>query len=457
MTTTTSADQAKLKEQRFSRRIVLTTYPGQATVDPIPVNWGESDPVKRGPIIVSRQSGTIARRNAIGAHGGSYSTYFALANASNNIPFDYKPDFTHTEPPVNFPPQPAWGDPEKIVSLDPFGHEVPKHYRSLMVDEGLDLRPSISITKAKLTLLEMELAVQKGDLVPDGKIVLNAKGELAVTKVAVDPVWYLPGVARRFGVEESALRRSLFEYTGGSYPELITRTDVKVFLPPIGGLTCYIFGDPDKLSDESVRLACRIHDECNGSDVFMSDICTCRPYLMYGIQECAREAQSGGSGLVVYFRKEGRALGEVTKYLVYNLRKRTGDSAANYFSSTEQVAGVKDMRFQELMPDILLWLGVRKIDKMLSMSNMKQYVVLNPSASFVLTRKATPSSTQVYPSTSASSSLMTSYRRIPKSRCKFPILYSRTVKDECRRGHTDKTQRGQDQCRLFQQPTGDGR
>lgn len=77
--------------------------------------------------------------------------------------------------------------------------------------------------------------------------------------------------------------RHSFEYTGGMYPELITRADMKVFLPPIGyalhkyqkqtivltnnirGLTVYIFGDPAKLSDENVRLACRVHDECNGS------------------------------------------------------------------------------------------------------------------------------------------------------------------------------------------------
>lgn len=36
------------------------------------------------------------------------------------------------------------------------------------------------------------------------------------------------------------LRRALFEETGGMYPELITRPDIKVFLPPIGGLTVYI-------------------------------------------------------------------------------------------------------------------------------------------------------------------------------------------------------------------------
>ena len=35
------------------------------------------------------------------------------------------------------------------------------------------------------------------------------------------------------------------------------------------------------------------------------------------------------------------------------------------------VAGVKDMRFQALMPDILHWLGITKIDNMVSMSDMK--------------------------------------------------------------------------------------
>jgi hypothetical protein len=114
-------------------------------------------------------------------------------------------------------------------------------------------------------------------------------------------------------VDEGALRRSLFENTGGSFPELITRPDIKVFLPPIGGLTVYCFGDPAKMSDPNVKLALRVHDECNGSDVFGSDICTCRPYLLFGIEEAVKEAQSGGSGVVIYFRKEGRALGEVTK------------------------------------------------------------------------------------------------------------------------------------------------
>jgi GTP cyclohydrolase II len=214
--------------------------------------------------------------------------------------------------------------------------------------------------------------VQKGRLVPDGDVLLPS-GAALVTKAAIEPVWYLPGVAQRFGCSETDLRRVLFEETGGMYPELVTRGDLEVFLPPIGGQTVYIFGEPGDLADPSVELTARVHDECNGSDVFGSDICTCRPYLTHAIEECIQGVQHGGVGLVSYSRKEGRALGEVTKFLVYNARKRQegGDTADQYFARTECVAGVQDMRFQELMPDVLHWLGVRKIHRLVSMSNMK--------------------------------------------------------------------------------------
>jgi len=36
----------------------------------------------------------------------------------------------------------------------------------------------------------------------------------------------------------------------------------------------------------------------------------------------------------------------------------------------------QQMRFQALMPDILHWLGIKKIDKMLSMSNMKHDAIV---------------------------------------------------------------------------------
>ncbi|KAJ3518449.1 hypothetical protein NMY22_g13673 [Coprinellus aureogranulatus] len=545
----------------YPGRVNLTTYPDQHGINPHPLQWGASDPSTRGPIICSRLPGSIKARNAIGAHAGSYSIYRALSIAMGALDPTHKPDYSKTEPPVNIPFQPGWGDEKKIVSFDPWGHLVPQVFKSEM-DGGLDIRPSIAVTKAHLKMSELDEAERKGDLVVDGSIVLRlvacvfvslllslnstdshyvpchpilphrsilsfspsstaprrlislndspllfdmpfpfpslysflvrsssrlttncrcrislypvtqfpifysyllrssftyplassserfhlgyylllvatlhyvplprtpfafsfalsapsislpcfydsfqllertltlsscrspqpikadgspdpdarAGVEVNVSKAAIDPVWYLPGVAERFGISESLLRRALFEDTGGMYPELITRPDIKVFLPPIGGCTVYIFGNPAFMYDESKELTLRVHDECNGSDVFGSDICTCKPYLTYAIEECIRCAQRGGVGVVAYFRKEGRALGEVTKYLVYNLRKRGGDSADKYFKSTEMIAGVKDMRFQALMPDVLHWLGIKKIDNMVSMSDMKYDAIVN--------------------------------------------------------------------------------
>jgi len=45
--------------------------------------------------------------------------------------------------------------------------------------------------------------------------------------------------------------------------------------------------------------------------------------------------------------------------------------SATYFERTECVAGVQDARFQQLMPDVLHWLGITRIDRFVSMSNMK--------------------------------------------------------------------------------------
>jgi GTP cyclohydrolase II len=268
-------------------------------------------------------------------------------------------------------PYPQWADASKIVSMDPYGAIVAAAF-SEEIAAGYDIRPTIAVTKAHIDLPEVREAIAAGRLTADDRI-LKRNGSAVVTKAAIEPVWWLPGVAARFHCSEADLRRALFEETGGMYPELVTRGDLEVFLPPIGGQTVYVFGDPHDLADPSVPLTARVHDECNGSDVFGSDICTCRPYLTHAIEECVRAAQKGGVGVVVYSRKEGRALGEVTKFLVYNARKRQegGDSAGNYFLRTECVAGVQDMRFQELMPDVLHWLGIRRIHHLVSMSNLK--------------------------------------------------------------------------------------
>jgi GTP cyclohydrolase II len=354
--------------------IRLTSHPGHHGPNRHPIHWDAATARERGPII-----GTVttpSERNVIGAHGGSYALYRALAVSSGALNPMIRPDLTNTAPVVDVGPFPQWSEPGRIVSLDPWGHRVAADFAK-EIAEGLDIRPTIAITKARLTIPEFAQQGQKWIDV-DGDIV-RAGGDIAVTKAAVDPVWYLPGIATRFNISEDRLRRTLFEQTGGIYPELVTRPDLSVFLPPIGGITLYIFGDPAAVPDRKHMLTCRVHDECNGSDVFGSDICTCRPYLIHGIAECVKQAQNGGAGLIVYNRKEGRALGEVTKFLVYNARKRQegGDQAATYFERTECVAGVQDARFQQLMPDVLHWLGITRIDRFVSMSNMKYEAIVN--------------------------------------------------------------------------------
>ncbi|KAG5183467.1 GTP cyclohydrolase N terminal-domain-containing protein [Tribonema minus] len=355
--------------------INLTTHSGNFFADPIPLKWEEEDPELRGPVVATTQH--PMQRNAIGAHSGSYCIYKALAVACGKLDPNYLPKLHMTRPVFNIGPFPTWHDRTKIATMDPWGHMVTDVFGAY-IRKGYDVRPTIAVTKAHIELPEVKEALRVGRLKPDGKI-LNAEGQAFVSKAAVEPVWYLPEIARRFGCTELALRETLFKETNMMYPELVTRPDLHVFLPPIGGLTIYIFGDPDTIADESVPLTVRVHDECNGSDVFGSDICTCRPYLTHAIEECVRTAQQGGAGVVIYYRKEGRSLGEVTKYLVYNMRKRQegGDTAAMYFNCTEQVAGIQDTRFQALMPDPLHWLGITRIHRFISMSDMKYQAIVS--------------------------------------------------------------------------------
>lgn len=375
------------EKKKALKPIVLTSHPSGSGAKAPPIEWGARDPKKRGAII-----GTLSdpsQRNCIGTHSGAYSVYRALAVASGSLDPLHIPDLTNTAPVDRIGPFESWSDPERIVSLDPWGADVGEVFAD-EIKAGVNIQPTIAITRAHITMPEIVDDVRTGRIKADGNIV-GPSGDCKVTKAAIEPVWYLPMVAKRFAISESDLRRGLFEHTGGMFPELITRPDLHILLPPIGGQTVYFFGDPSSISDTSRELTIRIHDECNGSDVFGSDICTCRPYLIHGIEECIITAQKGGCGVIVYNRKEGRALGEVTKFLVYNARKRQegGDRADMYFHRTECIAGVQDMRFQELMPDVLHWMGVKKIHRLVSMSDMK-YNAITRSGIEVVERVSIP-------------------------------------------------------------------
>ena len=222
-----------MRDPSTPRHIRLTSHPSAGGTPVRPIHWGAADPAERGPVIGTTT--TRGHRNVIGTHSGSYGIYRALAGAAGALARSHPADPTNTTPPEPIGPYPQWSDPDRIVSLDPLGAIV----ASVFADDiaaGVDIRPTIAVTKAHIDLPEVHAAGAAGRLTPDGTV-LKAGGAAVVTKVAIEPVWFLPGVARRFGCSEGELRRTLFEETGGMYPELVTRSDIEVFLPPIGGAT----------------------------------------------------------------------------------------------------------------------------------------------------------------------------------------------------------------------------
>ena len=78
------------------------------------MKWGDKDPQVRGAIVASRNQDSMKLRNAIGAHGGAYSIYRALAVAIRQLEPQHKPNLVNTEPVVDIGPFPSWYDPDKV-------------------------------------------------------------------------------------------------------------------------------------------------------------------------------------------------------------------------------------------------------------------------------------------------------------------------------------------------------
>ena len=100
--------------------IRITSHPAPGAKLKFPITWGAPSARERGPVI-----GTVSRprdRNVIGTHGGSYSVYRALAVSSGALDPVRRPDLTNTHPAETVGPFPQWAEPQRIVSLDPWGH-----------------------------------------------------------------------------------------------------------------------------------------------------------------------------------------------------------------------------------------------------------------------------------------------------------------------------------------------
>ena len=145
--------------------IRITSHPGAALASRFPITWGAPSAAERGPVVAGSNAGTD--RNAIGAHGGAYSVYRALAIASGQLKASHRADLTNTAPAEPIGPFPQWAGAERIVSLDPYGHVVSEVFADLIAS-GYDIRPTIAVTKAHINMPELRDAMEAGRLKADG-------------------------------------------------------------------------------------------------------------------------------------------------------------------------------------------------------------------------------------------------------------------------------------------------
>src|SRR5258706_7695173 len=185
-----------------ARHIRLTSHPGQGPVGAPTIVWGTEDALERGPVVGTTTS--RHQRNVVGTHSGSYGVYRALAVAAGSLVRGHRADLTNTAPTDLIGPYPQWSDPDKIVSIDPWGASGADVFADYIA-QGYDIRPTIAVTKAHVHLPEIKQAIAFQRLAADGKVLLD-DGSAGVNQIAIEPVWWLPGVDTRFNVSRSELR-----------------------------------------------------------------------------------------------------------------------------------------------------------------------------------------------------------------------------------------------------------
>eukprot|EP01084_Bolivina_argentea_P122558 217169_1 len=194
-----------------------------------------------------------------------------------------------------------WGIAEKKAGTDLTKHYTKRHEDEVYLQEWIELlenketrkwwprivtfdpmgmtatNPTIAATSAILNIPELE-----SQLKCDGLIV-DSDGGIHAQKAAVYNVWNLFALSGRLELTETSLREALYKYTGNPTVNDLNKI---AFIPNVGGCTVYTFGDIRLIRDNKTEIAVRVHDECNGSDVFGTDICTCRPYLIFALKAC---------------------------------------------------------------------------------------------------------------------------------------------------------------------------
>lgn len=191
------------------------------------------------------------------------------------------------------------------------------------------------------------------------------------TKIATNPVWHLPSIAKLFDMQESELRGALFEATNNR--DFIDRPDLNVYLPPYEGTSLYVIGDLKRLSNPETVVGMRVHDACRNSDIHDSSRCTCKAYLDFAKEEGVKIARAGGVFVLAYRPFDGRAFGEVIKTGVYASRESGAlpDTSEFYFEHTNAYVGGEDIRPHAFLAESMQLLGIKHVHFMYSMSDSK--------------------------------------------------------------------------------------